>query len=175
VRGYRPSFRLAARQNGRLVIFEADTNPRARVGRDLLDLQGKVRRISISSRADGTTELGAITDPGQAASMLRMLLAGPVAQRIQPAAEQPGRLLAFHLRDGTATIRRYLKYADGHTGCDRPACPHRPGRKWRWRELALHSDVRPQRWGGLSTTRGRPVNLRITQRPHRYHRCAGGS
>jgi hypothetical protein len=107
VRGYRPSFRLAARQDGRLVIFEADTNPRARVGRDLLDLQGKVRRISINSRADGTTELGAITDPGQVASMLRMLLAGPVDQRIQPTAEQPGWLLAFHLRDGTATIRAY--------------------------------------------------------------------
>jgi hypothetical protein len=58
VRGYRPTFRLAARQDGRLVVFEADTNPRARVGRDLLDLQGKVRRISINSRADGTTELG---------------------------------------------------------------------------------------------------------------------
>ena len=42
VRGYRPSFRLAARQDGGLVIFEADTNPRARAGRDLLDLEGKV-------------------------------------------------------------------------------------------------------------------------------------
>src|SRR4029453_7887903 len=38
VRGYRPTFRLAAHQDGRLVVFEADTSPRARVGRDLLDL-----------------------------------------------------------------------------------------------------------------------------------------
>jgi len=107
VRGYRPTFRLAARQDGRLVIFEADTNPRAQVGRDLLDLQGKVRRISVNSRADGTTELGAITDPKQVAGMVRMLLAGPVDQRVQPAGEQPVRLLAFHLRDGTATVRAY--------------------------------------------------------------------
>lgn len=107
VRGYRPSFRLAARQDGRLVLFEADTNPRARVGRDLLDLEGKVRRISINSRADGTTELGAITDPKQVAGMVRMLLAGPVDQRIQPVGEQPVRLLALHLRDGTATVRTY--------------------------------------------------------------------
>src|SRR4029453_1146996 len=72
---------------------EADTNPRARVGRDLLDLQGKAPRITINSPAAGTPEPGAITDPGQVASMLRMLLAGPVDQRIQPTAEQPGRLL----------------------------------------------------------------------------------
>jgi hypothetical protein len=107
VRGYRPTFRLAARQDGRLVLFEADTNPRARAGRDLLDLDGKVRRISINSRADGTTELGAITDPKQVAGMVRMLLGGPVDQRIQPVGEQPVRLLAFHLRDGTATVRAY--------------------------------------------------------------------
>ena len=107
VRGYRPAFRLAARQDGRLVVFEADTNPGARVGRDLLDLDGKVRRISVNSHADGTTELGAITDPGQVAGMVGMLLAGQVDQRIEPAAEQPMRLLAFHLRDGTATVRGY--------------------------------------------------------------------
>jgi hypothetical protein len=107
VDGYRPSFRLAARQDDRLVLFEADTNPRARVGRDLLDLEGKVRRISINSRADSTTELGGISDPGQVAGMVGMLLAGPVDQRVQPAGEQPVRLLAFHLRDGTATVRAY--------------------------------------------------------------------
>ena len=107
VRGYRPTFRLAARQEGRLVLFEADTNPRARLGRDLLDLEGKVRRIGINSPADGTTELGMVTDPEQVAAMVRMLLAGPVDQRIQPTGEQPVRLVAFHLRDGTATVRTY--------------------------------------------------------------------
>jgi hypothetical protein len=107
VRGYRPTFRLAARHDGRLVIFEADTNPRARAGRDLLDLEGKVRRISVNSRADGTTELGAVTDPKQVDVMVRMLLAGPVDQRVQPAGEQPVRLLAFHLLDGTTTVRAY--------------------------------------------------------------------
>lgn len=87
--------------------FEADTNPRARVGRDLLDLAGKVRRISIDSQSDGTTELGAITDPEQVGSMVRMLLAGPVDQRAEPTADQALWLLAFHLLDGTATVRAY--------------------------------------------------------------------
>jgi len=107
VGGYRPTFRLAAHQDGRLVLFEADTNPRARVGRDLLDLEGKVRRISINSRAHGTTELGVISDPTQVESLVRVLLAGPVDQRVQPAGEQPVWLLAFHLRNGTATVRAY--------------------------------------------------------------------
>ena len=107
VRGYRPTFRLAARQDGRLILFEADTNPRARVGRDLLDLEGKVRRISINSRADGRSELGAITDPKQVAAMVRMLHGGPVDQRMQPTSEQHVQLVAFHLRDGTATVRTY--------------------------------------------------------------------
>jgi hypothetical protein len=60
---------------------------------------------SVNSRADATTELGAISDPGQVAGMIGMLLGGPVDQRVQPAGEQPAWLLAFHLRDGTATVR----------------------------------------------------------------------
>lgn len=39
--------------------------------------------------------------------MVRMLLAGPVDQRSQSIDEQPVWLLAFHLRDGTATVRAY--------------------------------------------------------------------
>jgi hypothetical protein len=38
----------------------------------------QVRRISINGRADGTTQLGAITDSEQVAGMVRMLLARPV-------------------------------------------------------------------------------------------------
>jgi hypothetical protein len=39
--------------------------------------------------------------------MVRMLHGGPVDQRIQPTSEQHVRLVAFHLRDGTATVRTY--------------------------------------------------------------------
>ena len=111
------------------MIFEADTNPRARIGRDLRDLEGKVRRISINSRADGTTELGAITDPKQVAGMVRMLLTAPVDQRVQPTAAQPRWLLAFHLLDGTATVRSYdpgdRRVQQGHPG---PPAGRRAGR-----------------------------------------------
>jgi hypothetical protein len=39
--------------------------------------------------------------------MVGMLLAGPVDQRIEPSGEHPVRLVAFHPRDGTATVRAY--------------------------------------------------------------------
>lgn len=39
--------------------------------------------------------------------MVRMLHGGPVDQRMQPTGEQPVQLVAFHLRDGTATVRSY--------------------------------------------------------------------
>jgi hypothetical protein len=42
VRGYRSSFRLAVRTRAGNVLFEADSNPRAKRGADLLDIAGKV-------------------------------------------------------------------------------------------------------------------------------------
>jgi hypothetical protein len=49
INGYQPAFRLAVPQNGEILLFEADTNPKARAGRDLLDIAGKVRYIGINS------------------------------------------------------------------------------------------------------------------------------
>jgi hypothetical protein len=63
VNGYRPTFRLAARHDGRLFLYEADTNPAARFGADLLDLEGKVGYIGINSPTDGTTQLATVKDP----------------------------------------------------------------------------------------------------------------
>lgn len=57
VKGYDPAFWLAACREGRLMLYEADTNPRAKVGGDLLDIAGKVRYIGVNSGQDGTTEL----------------------------------------------------------------------------------------------------------------------
>jgi hypothetical protein len=48
VKGYRPTFRLAARRDGELVLFEAAENPRARTWADLLDPGGKVRWIGVN-------------------------------------------------------------------------------------------------------------------------------
>jgi hypothetical protein len=60
VKGYRPTFRLAARRDGELVLFEAAENPRARTWADLLDLGSKVRWIGVN---DGSNRpLAALRD-----------------------------------------------------------------------------------------------------------------
>jgi hypothetical protein len=49
VENYLPIFRLAAYMHSQPVLFEADTNPHAHTGADLLDIAGKVRLINIST------------------------------------------------------------------------------------------------------------------------------
>ena len=60
---YAATFRLAAVVDGKVTLFEADTNPAARTGEDLLDIRGRVRSIGINSPLDGSTELASIDDP----------------------------------------------------------------------------------------------------------------
>jgi hypothetical protein len=106
VRGYRPTFRLAARRDGRLVLYEADTNPKAKVGADLLDLAGKVRYIGVNSMSDGHTELAAIRDPGVVLSLIDLVDRAAVDQSKQPTGA-PQYVIDFHMLDGTEVIRTY--------------------------------------------------------------------
>jgi hypothetical protein len=103
VNGYRPSFRLAARRGGKLVLFEAEENPRARTWGDLLDLAGKVRWIGIN---DGSNRLlAAIRDRQQVARLVDLLLGSPLGK--PTACADDGVFLAFHLHDATATTIAY--------------------------------------------------------------------
>lgn len=106
VNGYRPAFRVAARHDGRLFLYEADTNPAARVGADLLDMAGRVVYIGINSQADGITQLGTIKDPKAVQSLVDMVEQGAVNQSGQPAADLRY-FVDFHLADGTEVIRAY--------------------------------------------------------------------
>ncbi|HEY7358608.1 MAG TPA: hypothetical protein VH590_19135 [Ktedonobacterales bacterium] len=106
VNGYKPQFRLAAHQDGSIVLYEADTNPKARHGADLLDIGGKVQYIGINSGQDGITELGAVKDPQQVAALVAMVLKAPVDQNPQNQAG-PTYFIAFHLNDATTITRAY--------------------------------------------------------------------
>ena len=106
VHGYKPTFRLAAYELGRLALFEAYTNPRARRGADLLDLAGKVRFIGINSPQDGTTQIAAITNRAQVAALVARVLNAPVVAGLSNASGRQY-FIAFHLRDGTAVTRSY--------------------------------------------------------------------
>ncbi len=59
VKGYTPTFRLAAFRQGQLVLYEADDNPRAKTGADLLDIGGKVQSIGVNSWLDSKKQLAA--------------------------------------------------------------------------------------------------------------------
>jgi hypothetical protein len=108
VQGYAPEFRLAARRDGQIVLYEADTNPNAKHGGDLLDLRDKVAYIGVNSVEDGKTEVAAIKDPQQVAALVEMVLAATVDQQ-RPPQENTGSayFIAFHFKDGTATSRMY--------------------------------------------------------------------
>ena len=125
VQGYNPHFRLAARRNGTVVLYEADTNITAQSGADLLDLGGKVQTIGINSQEDGTTELGAISDPAQVADLTALVLAAPITAHPTRSGTAVY-FIVFYLTDGTAVSRAYWPDS-GRTGPGhRPAAglPH---------------------------------------------------
>jgi len=105
VKGYNPTFRLAAQQNNMFILYEADTNPQARRGGDLLDIGGKVQYIGIVSDQDGVTELGAIKDPERVTALVTMVLQATVDQNRQGDGRRY--FITFHLVDGTVVTRAY--------------------------------------------------------------------
>src|SRR2546423_6641125 len=123
VKGYATTFRLAARHDGKLVLYEADSNPAAKTGRDLLDIEGRVVGIALVSGKDGRTILGRITDRTRIDELVRLVLSGPVDQDPRVASAAPrtplstpttaiqvrsyGVFVAFELADGSATRRSY--------------------------------------------------------------------
>ena len=107
VNGYDPTFRLAARRDGKWTIYEAREVDGATMGRDLLDIEGKVTHISVNSPKDGTTEIGAVRDEEAVAELVEMVLDAPVDEGLEPDGEEYDDqvIFAFHLEDGTVTSR----------------------------------------------------------------------
>jgi hypothetical protein len=106
ISGYAPTFRLAAMREGKWYIYEANTNPGARRGSDLLDIGGKVKYIAINSHVDGS-QLGLIRDESVVNELVNMILEAPVEQT----SAIPGSVqyfLEFHLKDGTASTSSYV-------------------------------------------------------------------
>ena len=109
--GYDPSFRVAA--SGGLnpdgyTLYEADTVPDAEIGRDLLDIEGKVRYIGINSHRDGTTEIARIDDPAEVERLVKMVLSAPVDQDNDIPGYKGEVIVEFHLEDGTSVLRNFF-------------------------------------------------------------------
>lgn len=107
VRGYRPSFRLAAYQHDRWVIFEANDNPQAQRGADFLDLKDKVERIVIHRAHPGDSPAAAsIAEPQEIAALVEMIESAPVDHTRRTPGQDVYWLL-FTFLDGTQTIQLY--------------------------------------------------------------------
>jgi hypothetical protein len=102
VKGYRPSFRLAAGRHP-LRFFEAREVPGARNGADVFDLAGKVRYIGVNGGVDGTTELAAIKQRKQVTTLVQAVLKAPF--RPSQVSDGASCIVAFHLVDRTAGTR----------------------------------------------------------------------
>jgi hypothetical protein len=111
VRGYTTDFRLAAVWKDRIFLYQAWRNPRAKVGRDLFDLAGKVRAVDVqrggplppSPRAPAS-----ITSDGDAAALVDMVLRSPTRSPVAHSPAEPRYWLTFWLADGTTLSRPYF-------------------------------------------------------------------
>ncbi len=106
VKGYRPTFRLATYTNRGIILFEADSNPRAKKGADLLDIGEKVRYIGINSDQNENIELAAIKDNATVSPLITMILEASVNQRNMSVGNKRY-VLVFRLLDGTVVKSMY--------------------------------------------------------------------
>ena len=104
VKGYSPKFRLATLEQGRPTLYEADTNPLAKTGEDLLDIRGKVTAIDIAEDNDENTLLATIDDRPTIARCVDKVLEAPVNQNSRDR-RGPRYFLRFRLADGTSVVR----------------------------------------------------------------------
>jgi hypothetical protein len=103
---YRPTFRLAARSGNQLVLYEADSNPKAKVGADLVNIAGQVDYIAINSSVDSVTKVAQIRDPATVARLAMEVEWAPVDQATSSGGAMDY-FLDFHLVDGTDLTRAY--------------------------------------------------------------------
>jgi hypothetical protein len=104
LRDYRTSFRVAVKGSNGIVIYEADTNPRATTGADLLDLTGKVDYITVR---DSTGQEATIRDAAVLTRLVSLILQAPVDQSIEPPPNGPQDFVTIHFVDGTQTARAF--------------------------------------------------------------------
>jgi hypothetical protein len=111
VRGYSTEFRLAAIWQEHIFLYQAWRNPRAKVGRDLLDIAGRVRAIEVQRDAEtpaAASNRAPVTSPEDTAALLEMIARGVVRPpSVHPVAE-PRYWLTFWLADGTTLGRPYF-------------------------------------------------------------------
>ena len=107
VKGYSPEFRLGALVDDRVTIFEADWNPLAETGEDLIDIRDKVIAVDILSEEDASTVLASIDEERAVGNFVETVLESSVDWNSLGHNEGERRFLGFRLADGTSVVRPF--------------------------------------------------------------------
>ncbi len=111
VRGYATEFRLAAVWQGRIFLYQAWRNPRARVGGDLFDIAGKVRTIDVQ-RGEPTPAVGShpvtIRAREDIDALVGLIVHAPMRRPGAHAVGETRYWVTLWLQDGTSLGRPYF-------------------------------------------------------------------
>jgi hypothetical protein len=111
VRGYATEFRLAAIWQGRIFLYQAWRNPRARVGGDLFDIAGKVRVIDVQ-RGEPTPAVGSrpvtIRAPEDVDALVDLIVHAPMRRPVAHPVGETRYWLTLWLHDGSSLGRPYF-------------------------------------------------------------------
>ena len=111
VEGYDTSFRLAARMDDGLMMFESVSDPNATHASDVLDIGGKVSRIDVTYRGTPALVYGTIEDPEKVQRLVGGFMDAPLkptmVDHYNEAPPWTTYLIIFRLKDGTTVARDY--------------------------------------------------------------------
>jgi hypothetical protein len=120
LKGYKPEFRVVADNK----IYEVDNNPNAKTVRELLDIEGKVKKVALESGYDGS-HIGDFSAEASSEFIRELLLLPYVGFDVvyEKTRHESGVFLRVHLEDGTSFRMVYYPKANafsaGSFGTDR--------------------------------------------------------
>ena len=101
----------AAVWKDRIFLYQAWRNPRARMGRDLFDIGGKVRAIDVQRSEAAASEVrirATIAEAADVEALVSLIVRAPVRRPSPHGAGEPRYWLTFWLIDGTTLSRPYF-------------------------------------------------------------------